>query len=227
MSTMHARTPVVLLLLTLLAACSSTATGPRDPSARFYACEHKLLKADAVRVGFHIKSTGFVASDLKGELILASGNRLDLVADGTFVGEPAKLRLRSDGKRMVGSNGRKGFDMATPSHLNQAVVVGMTRMGLLHNLARLAGGAPPDRAEGTVTEWITVDSFAGDEPLCTFDLSVAGAKTASCILRMGTGDLPVQRGQEVRFREGDMKVQERYTSFGLGETVAAERFIHP
>ena len=226
MPTMDARTPVLLPLL-VLTACSSAPSGPPDPAARFYACEHKLLRAESVRVSFHVASAGFIASDLQGERVSAANNRVDLVAEGTLAGEPARLRLRSDGTRMVGSNGRKGFDMPTPEHLAQALLVGMTRMGLLHNLARLSGGAPPDRADGTVTDWITVDSFTGQAPTCAFDLSVSGQKTASATLRLGPGQLPIQREQTVAFREGEMKVTERYTALGVGEAVDPARFRHP
>jgi len=46
------------------------------------------------------------------------------------------------------------FDEPVPPEVREALVIGLTRMGILHNLARLVAGVPPDRASGGVRDWV-------------------------------------------------------------------------
>jgi hypothetical protein len=112
------------------------------------------------------------------------------------------------------------IDMETPRSLNQAIIVGFTRMGMLHNLVMILGGEPPDHADGAVENWIQVSDlmFTAPDPASKvrgrsirFQIEVGGT---------GVGDanywispltrLPVERRQTVHFKTGDMKVVETY-----------------
>lgn len=212
----------------VLGSCASEPPGPTDAAGRYFEVERRLLTADHLVVDFDITSSGAVTTEITGQLRLATGNRLDLRAAGSFGGQDVQLVLRSDGTRLTGSNGTKTIDQGTPKDLNKAVVLGMTRMGLLHNLAVLSGGRPPDRAGGGVTDWISVDSHrAAADDTITFDLSVSGAKTATVTLTLRGDGLPVHRQQTVRFPGGTMTVRERYPTITIDGPMDAGRFTHP
>ena len=91
------------------------------------------------------------------------------------------------------------------------------RMGTLHNLAMLAGGAPPDHATGGVTEWVqavdaefVVDEHAGTRAV-DLRLVVAGQPSGEVTMDFGAaGRFPIRRRQTVRFPEGPMHVTESY-----------------
>ena len=62
---------------------------------------------------------------------------------------PATLRLVSDGERMAGGRSSEiGFDTTTAPALREAFAIGISRMGILHNLTRLYTGNPPEYADG-------------------------------------------------------------------------------
>jgi len=190
--------------------------------------ERTLLIADHLAIYFEVISKGAVSSVLKGELRLATGNKLDLVAVGTFAGRDVDLKLRSDGTRLTGGNGVATLDVATPKDLNKAVTLGLTRMGLLHNLALLSRAAVPDHSNGGVTDWVTVDSHSdADGNGVTFDISVSGQKVASATMTLRGDALPRHRTQTVRFSEGVMTVSERYSSITIDGPVDSSRFTHP
>ena len=109
----------------------------------------------------------------------------------------------------------------TGAESNRALLLGLTRMGLLHNLARATQLSAPDHADGGVTPWITLDSFRpttfaqdGERegmPSLGFDLLVNDQVSASIQLWLDADGLPRRREQTVKFGVTEMKVVETYT----------------
>ena len=58
---------------------------------------------------------------------------------------------------------------ATPPALNEAIVIGLTRMGHLHNIAVLTGGLPPDHSDGGAADWVRVANFARSDSVARPD----------------------------------------------------------
>lgn len=181
--------------------------------------ESRLLDTDPLRVRFDVESTGLIASNLRGSVSM-SGDSVDLTAAGEFAGQPQSLRLLADPDVIhvgppedpIAADGAPG--------LRESIVIGLTRMGILHNLARLTANATPDHMRGGVRQWVRVDSLAwGPEetldgrPARSLDFRIivdgADAGSARLYLDQETG-LPLQRLQTVRFPQGDMEVTETY-----------------
>jgi hypothetical protein len=189
-----------------------------DPGREFAQLEEELLQRPELRVSFHITSQGAFAAELEGVLTLGAGSGTSLVAEGTFGDEPVTLSLSTSEGQMSGGSQERTFQEPLPNGMREALVIGLTRMGLLHNLARLVAGAPPDRADGTVREWVEVRgvSWAAsteDAPGTRgihFHIWVAGQPAGEATLWLGEGGLPVFREQVVRFPGGEMRVVERY-----------------
>lgn len=197
-----------------------------DADVMYRELEKRLLEAPSVRLTYDITAEGALEAHLRGKLTVQAGDRLELDGSGSFGGSPLEVSLASDGENLRGGTRPRPFDISTPPALRQAVVLGLTRMGLLHNLARLAAGSPPDRANGGVEEWVVVENFRRGEPEevdgtatvpLSFDVIVAGVPSATATLWLSkdTG-LPVKRTQAVRFGSDEMRVVERFGSFETG-----------
>ena len=111
-------------------------TADDPPDSVFHGLERRLLESTGTSIDFAITADRAHQANLAGNLTMEPGNRTYLHADGTFESDSFALRLVSNGTRMQKSNGNASSDHDTPNQLNGAIVIGLTRMGLLHNLAR-------------------------------------------------------------------------------------------
>ena len=181
----------------------------------FYAVERQLLESDETVVNFHITAEGAFQADLRGRLLLQSGNRAELSAVGTFGPDSVNARLVSDGSEMRYGNGVE-LIADTPVGLNESIAVGMTRMGLLHNLVRLVSNEVPDHSDGAVMDWVQVTGLSriddgADDLGIQFALVVSGTASGTALMRVDdqTGETII-REQTVQFPDGEMLVVERY-----------------
>lgn len=221
---MRAARVVVLLAL---AGC---AAGPRPmpeglgPAERLAFCEAALQRARGVSATFDIVAKGAWAATLSGTLELVDRNALALSAEGTFGGEPVRVELDSR-SGSVSRSTTKGASMSgnldppAPA-LTEAVALGLVRMGLLHNLAKLAADQGVDRAQGGAGDWVkavdvkpgVADTSGGQAcHRVDFGIEVAGQPSgqASVCLSDATS-LPLHRRQTVRFESGEMTVEETF-----------------
>ncbi len=206
---------------------------PLDPAATFAALEERMLAAATIEVAVEIESTAPFVSTLTGTLKLWTGNQLELSIDGQLGGEPVKLRLAAASGHLKGSFNETvpPFDVATPIALNEAVIVGLQGMGLMHNLAVLKGGLPPDHSDGGVRQWLSTANhiwdtgrdatlFGRPARALVYDVVVDGKDAADATLWLDaeTG-LPVKREVRVRMDETEnapvMTVVETYLKFAV------------
>ncbi len=212
----------------LFAACAS---GPRPipdgvvGQARLEAMEAVLLSAKSVSGSFEIESKGENAAKLTGTLRLYDGNALHLTAEGHFKSEGVQLLVDSrdpSGTNRTTTKGPNVFSHRDPptDKLREAVALGVSRIGLLHNLAKLSLDQPIDHAEGGFAEWVKPlaakdghsDNVHGEScRRVDFDVEVQGRVVgeASVCVSDVTG-LPLHRRQTVHFPAGDMMVSETF-----------------
>jgi hypothetical protein len=202
-----------------LVGLSSLTIGYRSPyseapEAAFKALEERLLNAREVKLGFHVTAVGAVSADIHGTLEMETGAGIMLQGRGTFAGDGVDLELRADNYQVEFGNRSDRIVTDTPRKLHEAMLIGLTRMGILHNLARLAGNTLPDHAEGGVRDWVLVDSFTVNlqcDAAISFAIIVAGEPSGSAILEIAPAGQPVERHQTVHFPNGEMRVVERYS----------------
>ncbi|HKK94170.1 MAG TPA: hypothetical protein VJ925_12100 [Longimicrobiales bacterium] len=204
-----------------------------SPDEAFAALEEVLGGGTTpVRITFDVVAEGAVRADLFGTLLLGRSGRARIEAAGTFAGEQIDVTLISDGNRMFWTGGENG--VPTPDMLRPALGIGFTRMGVLHNLARLVGGAPPDHADGGVREWVTVGTTddrgmmegapEGAAAASVFrSITVSGQPAGAFALEFEEGR-PTVRRQRVEFPQGIMRVTERYRVVDLGADFAEGAF---
>lgn len=203
--------------LLLCAAC-----GPGTPAAApaadqgsagvLASLEERLLAAASVRLAFAVTAEGAVDADIQGEMVVAE-DEAGLFANGVLDGRPVNLLLRAGGGRAEYGNMPAPTSGPAPPFLGEAMLVGLTRMGVLHTLARLSTGLLPDHADGGVRDWATLGAVvAGNGPgTIAFTTIVDGALAGAATLRLDDGGLLVTREQTVPFADGEMRVVETYS----------------
>ena len=196
----------------LICACASAGPALADPRGQFEELESRLLAAEVVETEFHITSTGAVASDVRGSLRV-QGDHVELFAQGEFMSQPLRVELMTVGEVLRGGQDLGQILGPTPPALREGVLLGLTRMGLLHNIAMLAGDNPPDGTDGKVREWVqAVDAEFGSDGALHFGIVVGGTPSGVFDLHLEDG-LPTLREQSVQFPQGEMLVVERYSGF--------------
>ena len=192
---------------------------PVSAPVAFEQLESRLLSGEPTILQFDVVATGAVAAELTGSLKLDGENGPSLDASGTFGGKDVELALETTSDQVTVTGGQGERTIPRPEFLDSAVVHGLTRMGILHNLAMMAmGSSPPDHSvEGGIEEWIQVKDVRwaetnGVESTDTleFGLLVSGESAAKISLRLGPDGLPIERKQTVSFPEGTMVVVETY-----------------
>jgi hypothetical protein len=194
---------------------SAAAEGPAEA---FHALETRLLETGAARASFRITAEGALTVTLDGVLVLAGDDGLSLDAAGTFGERVVRVELRVADGVMAGSNGVDTFSDPAPAHVREAMLIGLARMGLLHNLARLVAAMPPDRAAGGVTDWVRAEDMGWVSPVAgsagpgvRFRILVAGQEAGDAELWLDEAGLPLRRDQTVRFPQGEMRVREEFS----------------
>lgn len=214
------------------AALSACMSGPRAiPDTvvgleRLKTSEEILLNTPNLTVKFEIESQGENPAKMSGTLHLFEGNKLHLVSEGHFKSDQVQITVDSrdpTGTNRTLSKGPSASSFRDPPQgkLREAIVLGLMRMGLLHNLAVLTMDRPVDKAEGGFAEWVKPlaptdghsDQINGIScRRVDFHIDVEGRDMgeASVCIADATG-LPIQRKQTVHFPQGDMTVVESLT----------------
>ncbi len=209
----------------LAVACSSTKQGPRKAQKDFDALEERLLDAPSVHSTSHLTAEGALTADVRCVHGVTRDGNAFLQTKGTLAGQPVDWTFVSDGKRMTitGPSGKR--ERETPADLRAGLLLGLTRMGWMHNVAMLSAGGWPDATDGKIDEFVrAVNVMTGEEleeegrtkRALTFGIEVRGQVAATAILWIDpeTG-LPIERWQKVQLPNGQMNVVETYESFSL------------
>lgn len=224
--------PAGLLLLvvgTLVAGCgvdpepsgetpgASRSVDRMAAPAVFAQVEETLMEGGARSMEFDVRSEGVFTASLEGIVRLGDGNDLDLEASGVFGADSVSVWLDATEGVMAWSNAGEREEAALPAGLRESMVIGLTRMGVLHNLARLVSGAPPDRSDGSVRSWVEVEDprwWEDDPPVgsegISFGILVDGQSAGSATVWLDDSGIPLGREQVVAFPGGEMRVAERY-----------------
>lgn len=219
------RSSIAVAIVALTQASPAYALG-EDPVMLMATLESQLLGARRVVIESDIEATGAIAVKLTGRTEVDERNRARVSYAGEFAGKPVALMLESDGSGLKLANGSATQALPVEAESNRALLIGLVRMGVLHNLARLTSLKGPDHAEAGVTDWVQLDSFrpttyavGGDlEGLMSFgyDLVVEEKTTGSVRLWMDpVSGIPKRRAVVVHFPGGDMNVTEDYRTFEL------------
>lgn len=179
----------MILAVLLAAACS----GDCRAQALFQTMERKLLSAQpALQLEVTSHAEGSVKADAASDVSVGPATRIH--AKGTLMGKPFE----------------RDFDERTTPELREAVIVGLARMGLLHNVVNLSQGEAIDHAAGGARDWLEPAKFRRVRGGVTYALLVGGKETSEVTLLIDSKQRPKKRTMVVHFPNGDMRVTETY-----------------
>jgi hypothetical protein len=215
----------IVALPLLGASCASSQDGPREAGADLEALEARLLEAPLVHSTSHLVAEGAFAAELRCVHTIDRNGQVFVKAQGTLGGQPVDLTFVAEHGRMSVTAAQGQRELAEPSDLRGGLLLGLTRMGWLHNVAMLAGGGWPDATDGSADEFArALDVMSGEElevegriqRALTFGIEVRGQIAGSAVLLLDceTG-LPIERWQKVQMPGGEMHVVETYETFTL------------
>ena len=226
-------------LLSLLAcvvsasACGSTPPPPANVPAlpatpataldALNALEQRLATAHSFRFHARLATSGRIESHFEGTVVAGADRRMRFALQGAFGGKDADALFTCDGTRMRGGHRGQQFDLDAAPGLREGIAVGFVRMGLTHDVGRLAAGKTPDYIDGSARSHLEVVGAAHmpGEPVrgaateqWTWLLYVDHQKAADETLWLDArSGLPLKRRVVVHFPEGDMDVGEEYDDF--------------
>ena len=225
-----------------LMACGSGASAapagaatPALPATGLDALEQRLGAAHTLRIHARLATSGRIQSHFEGTVIAGADRRMRFALQGAFGGKDADALFVCDGARMRGGPREHPFDMDAAPGLRDGVVVAFVRMGLTHDVARLATGRTPDYIDGSARSHLEVvgAAHAPGEPVrgvateqWTWALYVDHERSADETLWLDAASgLPLKRRVVVHFPEGDMEVGEEYDEVVLDGPVPEETFL--
>lgn len=214
------------LAVVSLVGCGGTAAAPPaavpapdpfadDPLAMLAGLEDRLTSAPHVEIDVRARAMGAIVADLRGTLVIERELVATVAVAGDFAGTAIDTTWRSDAP--VADDRR---DIQSPVWAD-SLLIGLTRMGALHNWAMVIAGADPEIGNGDVRTWVEADQVAwkNDDPATrtlTYVIVVAGVPSGEATLQLRDDGLPLRRDVTVHFPEGDMRVVEDYPRFEVG-----------
>lgn len=183
-----------------------------DPVAAFAGLEARLTAARRVLIEAEVTATGAIEVDARGTITVEREGASTVEVRGRFV--DAEVDRRWTSREPADPAARD----APPATWADGLLIGATRMGVLHNWAKLFAAQDPDTGHGDVRTWVEVTDVAwkhGDPAsrALTFGIVVAGVPSGEATLELDARGLPARREQTVRFGDGPddvMHVIERY-----------------
>ncbi|MFT7471831.1 MAG: hypothetical protein ACI8XU_001727 [Kiritimatiellia bacterium] len=186
-------------------------------SSDFTALETRLLAADELSLDFEVTAAGAVQASIAGTLEKNASGEVRLTAKGNFAGQYIDLVITRNQQSFQFGNRESPQSAEAPAELWKALMLGFTRMGILHNIANLSSGAMPDHAEGGVDEWVLVSNVKIVDASYIFDIVVDDIPSGSASLTTDEIGNPSKREQTVAFPGGEMRVVEMYSNVSLSE----------
>jgi hypothetical protein len=214
------------IAIALLSASASAFAQGEDPLATLLLLEARVLAAPHVTIEAEVTATGALAAHYTGVLDFKERNRSTGAWQGELRGAPSAVSYSADGRafEMKGEGGSRGE--LTGRESNHALLAGALRMGIAHNLLRLAALQAPDHAGEGFDAWAALVDFRpttvalGGEMQGAvslgYDLKLDGVEAGSIRLWLDpvTG-LPRRQQYTRRTPEGEVTVVEEYKRFAL------------
>jgi hypothetical protein len=232
---------IAVCALALASACGSSPPGALTPApgaavpppaTALDALEQRLTAAHTFRFHVRLATSGRIESHYEGDVVAGPDRRARLALQGSFGNRDADVLFTCDGKRMRAGRSMDPLDVAPD--LRDGITVAFVRMGLTHDVARLAAGKFPDYLDGSVRQHLEVIGAAhapgeelrgGATERWTWALYVDHQRAADETLWLDArSGLPVRRRVTVHFPEGDMDVGEEYEGFAVDVPVPEETF---
>jgi hypothetical protein len=125
------------------------------------------------------------------------------------VGPDTKIVYKGN---VMGKDVDSTWEHPTTPDLRDAVLLGMTRMGLLHNIVLLSRDRPPANIEGHIRESLTAHDFSkAPGGGIAYKLRVGNREMGDAVVKINSkSHYPMSRQFTAHLDNGDMHVSETY-----------------
>jgi hypothetical protein len=113
---------------------------------------------------------------------------------------------------VMGKDVDSTWEHPTTPELRDALLIGISRMGLMHNIVLFTRERPPANVEGHIREALTVHDFAkAPNGAISYKLKAGNREMAEATIKINSkSHYPMTRKMTVHLDSGDMKVSETY-----------------
>ncbi len=182
----------------------------------YAALEQRLLAPTGIDLRARMELEGIITGELNASLFLSPTDVVELSLHGDFNGSEESLTLIGDPRSLRVHHNDSVHVLDHAAELREGLVLGLLRMGLMHNLACLLMEHRLDGVDGSVRGWLSYhDLHQRSEAELFFGISVRGENCAHATLLLDAQGLPQRREQEVVFPAGHLLVHETYSRFQL------------
>jgi len=180
---------MIAMLLLAAAACSGDCAAQKQ----FEQMEEALLAQPV---------TGKTFSHAEGSV------QVDLESTIT-VGPDTKVVYKGN---VMGKDVDSTWEHPTTPELRDAMLIGITRMGLMQNIVLFTRDRPPANVEGHIREALTAHDFAkAPGGAISYKLKAGNREMADAVIKINSkSHYPMSRKMTVHLDNGDMKVSETY-----------------
>ena len=189
---------------------------PKTAEQLFHRLEQRLLTPVGVDLQAGMELEGILTGQLEVSFYLSNLDVLEIYIQGVFNEQQESLTLIGDSRSLQVQHKESVYSLPPASELRRGLVLGLLRMGLMHNLACLLMQHRLDGVDGSVEDWLNCYDFSlAASSSLEFGVSVRGSDCARARLWLDEHGLPLRREQQVVFPEGRMFVRENYSRLQL------------
>lgn len=180
---------MIAAILLAAAACS----GDCDAQKQFEQMEAALI-AQPVKGKVFSHAEGSVTSDVESTLT---------------VGPDTKVVYKGN---VMGKDVDSTWEHPTTPELRDAILIGISRMGLLHNVVLFSRERPPANVEGHIREALTAHDFSkAPGGGIAYKLRAGNREMADAVIKINSKThYPMSRKMTTHLDNGDMRVSETY-----------------
>jgi hypothetical protein len=131
------------------------------------------------------------------------------VESNATIGADTKITYKGN---VMGKDVDSTWEHATTPELRDAILIGITRMGLLQNVVLFSRERPPANVEGHIREALTAHDFAKvPGGGISYKLRAGNREMADAVIKINSKThYPMSRKMTTHLDTGDMKVSETY-----------------
>jgi hypothetical protein len=164
----------------------------------------------AAQKQFEQMEEALVSRPVQGKTISHAEGSVNADVESTLtIGADTKIAYKGN---VMGKDVDSTWEHPTTPELRDAILIGMTRMGLLHNVVLFTRDRPPANVEGHVRESLIAHDFAkAPGGGIAYKLRVGNREMGEGVVKINSkSHYPMSRKLTAHLDNGDMRVSETY-----------------
>jgi hypothetical protein len=164
----------------------------------------------AAQKEFEQMEEAILSAPVQGKTVSHAEGSVKVDVDATLtIGADTKISFKGN---VMGQDVDKTYENPTTPELRDAILLGLTRMSLMHNLVLFTRDRPPANVEGHIRQALTPHDFAkAPGGGIAYKLRAGNREMGEGVIKFNSkSHLPMSRKFVFHLDNGDMKVSESY-----------------